>query len=80
MKNRVNLTRSRELQFVSNLTHGLENEIGAKILINQLLVMVASDRLLDVGLEFDIDPITNLKRSFLPVLVSVMFRALLCPC
>lgn len=35
-------------------------------------------RLLDIGLEFDIDPVTNFKGLFLSVLVSLMLHSILC--
>jgi hypothetical protein len=62
------------LKLVSHCTYFLEYEIRTEILVAKLLIGAPVNRLLDIGLKFDIDPVTHLKGPLLPVLVSLVFH------
>jgi len=77
MYDRMYLTRSWKLELVSHWTYLLRYEIRSEILEAQFLIGSPLNRLLDIGLEFDIDPVTHLKGPLPPVLVGLVFHPVL---
>ena len=59
---------------MSNL---LDNEIGTEILVAELLICSAGHRLLNMWLQLDIHPATNIKRALLAMLIRLVFHTLL---
>ena len=79
MQDWMYLTRSWELKLISHLANSLKNQIWPKVLEAELMIGSAIDRLLNMWLQFDIDPITDSKCSFLAIFICLIFHPLLSP-
>jgi hypothetical protein len=76
----VDLATLRQLELVGNFANMLQDLIRPKVLEAQFVIYTALHRLLNVWLEFDVDPTTNLELSFWPVLIFLTFHSILCTC
>lgn len=69
----------RQQQFVSNFANLCNNFIRPKVSERQLVVRSGSYRGLHIGLKFQVNKISQLKRPFRPVLVCLLLMPLLSP-
>jgi hypothetical protein len=77
MDHRMNDSSRRQIQLVGHSPNTLQNAIRAKELESKHVMCMASNRSLDIRLEFQENHVTNFERAFGPVLVGLPAHTLL---